>query len=150
MKYFIRAVKYFVYFAVILTIILSVLALLGVIDSSIETMFKDGYKSLWKIAACLAAISAVYPSFGYTRRIVHIGEDRDRIINFMSSKDYIIEKKEEGVMTFRCSSSFRRLSRMWEDRITLTKEVSGFEMEGYSKDVMRLASGLEYHFKEED
>ena len=36
-----------------------------------------------------------------------------------------------------------RLSKMYEDRITLTRTPDGYQMEGLRKDVLRLAVGIE-------
>ena len=49
MKYIVRAIKYFFYFSILLIIILSVLVLAHVVDGNIETMFRNGYNSLWQI-----------------------------------------------------------------------------------------------------
>ena len=53
-------------------------------------------------------------------------------------------------MTFRLRSPLNRLTRMFEDRITMTRELPGFMLEGPSKDVTRLIYGLESRFAASD
>ena len=65
MKYIIRAVKYFFYFCILLAIMLGILVLAHVTDANnLESLFKDGYNSLVKIAIMFGCISAIYPLFG--------------------------------------------------------------------------------------
>ena len=54
------------------------------------------------------------------------------------------QEKEEGEnLSFRNRSFLNRLSRMLEDRITLTRTLGGFEVEGLRKDTIRIIYGLE-------
>ena len=43
MKYFIRSVKYFFYFAILTTLIILALVLIGAVEGSIDSIFEDGY-----------------------------------------------------------------------------------------------------------
>ena len=65
----------------------------------------------------------------------------------MEERGYELETEEGENMTFRLRNKFNRAARTWEDRITLTRELAGFYMEGISKDVARLASALEFKFR---
>ena len=53
-------------------------------------------------------------------------------------------------MTFRLRSKFSALFKMFEDRITMTRELGGFEVEGLTKEVVRIVGGLEYKFRAAD
>ena len=70
----------------------------------------------------------------------------------MEEKGYRLEKEDGENLTFRLKNPINRLSRMYEDRITFTRTVSGFQLEGLRKDVVRIVYGLEYKFRhnEED
>ena len=46
-------------------------------------------------------------------------------------------------MTFRNRSILNRITRMMEDRITFTRTLGGFELEGLRKDTIRVIYGLE-------
>ena len=67
MKYAIRAVKYFVYIVCIVAIVIGALMALGIVESEIDKVFRNGYNSLWQIALMFAALSAFYPLFGYMK-----------------------------------------------------------------------------------
>ena len=47
MKYTIRAIKYFFYFAIITTAIILALILIGAVEGDIEQIFEGGYSALW-------------------------------------------------------------------------------------------------------
>ena len=46
MKYLIRAVKYFFYFAFLTTAIVLALVLIGAVEGDIDTIFNGGYSAL--------------------------------------------------------------------------------------------------------
>ena len=68
-KYIIRAVKYFFYFTFLMIIIMCVLVLAHVVEGNIETMFRDGYKSLWQKAGMFACVAAIYPIYGFVKKM---------------------------------------------------------------------------------
>jgi hypothetical protein len=151
MRYVIRAVKYFVYIVVLVTLILTVLALSGFVSSDINVMFRNGWKSVWLILAVFAFVSAFYPRFGYGRRQVHITGEytqiRQGVIDYMTEHGYRLEKELGEDIAFRSTGVARRIARVWEDRISMERCLGGFVLEGPAKDVVRLAGGLEYKFR---
>lgn len=153
MKYFIRAVKYFIYFTLLFILIMAILVLAGAAEGDISTMFRGGYSALWKIAIIFAVISAIYPSVGFIKKEALIPgsweEDKDTIIDFMNKRGYKLESEDTGLMTFR-KTGVSRFTRMFEDRITLTAKIGGVVMEGMRKDVIRLVMGLESRFRNEN
>lgn len=154
MKYFIRAVKYFFYFSIIVTIIMAALVFFKVIDSNIELMFRNGYDSLWHIALMFAVISAFYPMLGFMKKEALIpGEYKDirqTIVEYMQEKGYALENENGENLTFRLRNGINRLSRMYEDRISFIRNFSGFQVEGLRKDVVRIVYGLEYKFRNKE
>ena len=151
MKYIIRALKYFVYISIIVTIILCILVALKMVSPDINVMFRNGWKSVGLIALMFLTVSAIYPKFGYVNRGVRIlgeySQVRDGIVSFMEEHGYELETEQGENLTFRLRNKFNRATRSWEDRITFTRDLAGFYMEGISKDVARLASGLEFKFQ---
>jgi len=151
MRYAIRAVKSFIYFTVFLTVIVFVLAKLGLVESDINLLFRDGVDSVWKILICFAAISAIYPRFKYCSRAIAAEggmiQNSASIINFFESKGYVLAVNDEEKMVFRLKSVGGRLSRMFEDAITVTPDLLGFQIEGMSKDVLRMNYGLQGVFE---
>ncbi len=148
MKYTIRAIKYFFYFAIITTAIVFALILIGAVEGDINAIFEGGYSALWKIAIFFALVAAVYPKVGFISREIIISPERevspDEVIGYFRDRNYVLESETGDVMTFRFKGVAGRLSKMYEDRLTLTVIPSGYVLEGLRKDVMRLAAGLEH------
>lgn len=151
MKYIVRAIKYFFYFSAIITIIMAIMVMLKLVGPDVETMFRNGYDSLWQIAIMFATVAAFYPMFGFMKKDALIpgafDEIRGDIVAFMNERGYKLEKEDGENMSFRLKSTVNSLSRMCEDRITFTRNVSGYQLEGLRKDVVRLVNGLEYKFR---
>lgn len=156
MKYIIRAVKYFIYITIVLSLVLLVLAKLNFINGDLSTMFINGYDSLWQIGLILLAFSALYPSFGYSKRSVGAAgspeENRPEVRGAFLDQGYKLSSETDGVMKFVKISQISRALRIWEDTITVTPELGGFVLEGRTKDIVRIATSLEYRFRnpEED
>lgn len=148
MKYFIRSVKYFIYFALLSTLIIVALVLTGMTEGNIETMFEGGYTAIWKMAGFFAVVATFYPKIGFIRKDILSAkgwaDDEGIITSYMREHDFEVETVAGETVTFRHRKAINRLSRMFEDRITLTIREGGYEMEGLRKDVYRLATGLEY------
>ena len=151
MKYIVRAVKYFIYICVLVTIILLVLVLTHFVSSDINVMFKEGWRSVAKILLVFAGIAAIYPLFGYRKLLAgvlgELGGLRDGVVKCMEERGYRLESEDSETMTFRSRSVLNRIFRVWEDRITVTKTLGGFEVEGLSRDVARIVPALEYRFR---
>ena len=41
------------------------------------------------------------------------------------------------------------MAKMWEDRLTFTRQPGGYDIEGLRRIVVRIAGGLEYKFRKE-
>jgi len=147
MRYIVRAVKYFFYCVAIVALILFVLSLAGMIGSDPEQLFVNGYDSYWQIALMFAAIAAVYPSFGYMRRMIHIpgelSEIKGPVLSAMEVKGYQLERQDGEDLVFRARSPWKRFTSMYEDRITMKRTVDGFELEGLRRDVVAVAYYVE-------
>jgi hypothetical protein len=151
MKYIVRVLKYFVFITVVMALILLVLALLGYVEKDVDSMFRNGWKSIWQIALMFLAVAALYPRFGFCKRgaiIPGAYEDiRPGLVRYMAGRGYEIEKEEGENLSFRLKSPLQRfLKLLFEDRITFTRDRAGFYVEGRTKDVVRIVSGLEALF----
>ena len=146
MKYTIRAIKYFFYFAFFATAIILALVFIGIVEADINAIFEHGYDDLWKIAAFFGVVAAVYPNLAFITRQVSIDGERDTINEdirtFMRERRYDLESEDAEGMTFRFHSLAGKLSKMFEDRITIKWNEEGYTIEGLRKDVLRLAAGL--------
>ena len=150
MKYIIRAIKYFFYFAFFATAIILALVFIGIVEADINAIFEHGYEDLWKIAAFFGIVAAVYPNLAFITRQTNIEGERDTIKEdikkFMRERRYDLESEDAEGMTFRVHGIAGKLSKMYEDRITIRWNAEGFTMEGLRKDLLRLAAGLETTF----
>lgn len=148
MKYLIRSIKYFFYFSLLTTLILLALIATGLAEGDINTMFRGGSSAIWKIAVFFVVVAAVYPKLGFISRKVSTDRSWDEIkgevIGFMRERQYDLETESATTVTFRHRGAVNKLTRMYEDRITVTILQDGFEMEGLRKDVFRIATNLEY------
>lgn len=154
MKYFIRSVKYFIYFCAILAIMIGTLILIGAAEANIETLFRGGYDALWKIAVLFTVISAIYPKVGFIRREASVPGSWDDIKGdirrYMEDNHYDFEKEDAGSMSFRHKGFASRLSRMFEDRIVITPAFGGVTVDGPRKDAIRVATGIEYRMEKSE
>ena len=148
MKYLIRSVKYFFYFALLTTLIILALVATGLAEGDINTMFRGGTSAIWKMAIFFILVAAVYPKVGFISRKIQAERNWDEIrglvIGFMQERQYELESESKEAITFRRKGTLNRITRMYEDRITLTLQDDGFEMEGLRKDVFRISASLEY------
>jgi hypothetical protein len=108
-----------------------------------------------EILLLFAIVSAIYPRFGYTTKEALLPEgqaavgesgEREVLIEVMQNRGYKLEEEGDAVWKFRLRNTVNRLSRMAEDRITITRTPSGFSLEGLTKDVVRLVHAIEYRF----
>ena len=153
MKYLVRSVKYFFYFALLTSLILYVLVFLGMADSNIANNFEGGYSAFWKMALFYAAVAAIYPKLAFINRKLYIDPSVDinaETVRFFQDRRYVLESQTDDTLTFRVAGMGTRLVKMCEDRITITRTLDGYYMEGHRKDVLRLASSLEYKFQDKE
>ena len=148
MKYLIRSIKYFIYFSLMCTVIVSVLVMIGAVEGNIENIFEEGYASIGKIAIFFAMVAAVYPKVGFIKRDIRSDKEltdiRTDVIEYMKERQWELESESDSTISFRVKGLVTRLSKMYEDRITITRSADGYQIEGLRKDVMRLATGLEH------
>ena len=100
MKYFIRSVKYFFYFAFLTTAIILVLIFIGAVEGDINSIFEGGYDALWKIAVFFVCVAAVYPKLAFIRRDVCVNREwneiREETISFFNDRRYVLEAEQYG------------------------------------------------------
>jgi hypothetical protein len=148
-----RALKYFIQICIIFGLIIGILMLSGMVSKDVSVAFQHGWTSVWWILGLFAAMSLAYPFFGYQKRKVRVAGDpalaRDGIVEALRIRGYVLDEEKDGALSFKLASPVNRAFRMWEDRITLTPVLGGFEAEGLSRDLVRVVSSIEHHFREE-
>ncbi len=153
MKYIVRALKYFVHLTVLLALLIVILALMGLVPGDIDRIFINGTQSIGQMALIVALFAIVYPRLGYTTRNVYIKgsseEIEPRLDGFMRSRHYVLVKKDEDKLLYRKASVPERILKMGEDTVTFTRVINGYALEGSTKDVVRLDTGLTQFFESE-
>ena len=151
MTYIRRALKYFIQTCLLLAVILAILMFSGMVSKDISVAFQHGWTSVWWILGLFAVMALVYPFFGYQKRMIHVKGDpalaKDGIVEALKIRGYVPESEKDGQLAFHLSSPVSRAFRMWEDRITLTPVLGGFEVEGLSRDLVRVVSSIEQYFR---
>lgn len=154
MKYIRRAVKYFIQVSILLGLILGALMLSGMVSKDVNVAFQHGWKSIAYIALMFAAVSSVYPLFGYgKRRVPLLGDPADSwalVEEVFRSRGYVSEEVKGEAQVFHLASPAARAFRLWEDRITVTPTLGSLELEGLTRDLGRLAAALEHRFRQEE
>jgi hypothetical protein len=151
MTYIRRALKYFVQATLTITVILALLMLFGVVSKDISVAFQHGWTSVWWILAIFAVMALAYPFFGYQKRQIHVKGDpalaRDGIVEALRGRGYVLASETDGVLKFHLTAPLNRAFRFWEDTITLTPVLGGWEAEGLSRDLVRVVSSIEQYFR---
>ena len=154
MKYILRSIKYFVYLAIMLAIFIAALLALGFIEGPIDNIFKNGADSIWQMALIVAAFAAVYPMLGYAKRNVRIWGEPEQvwpeIVAFMNGRGYILAEGNAQNAKFRLASKLKRILRMGEDTISFTRTIGGYTLEGRTKEIVRLDTGLTQKYERKD
>lgn len=151
MTYLRRAIKYFLQTCILLALILAILMFSGMVPKDISVAFTHGWKSVWWILAIFAVMALAYPFFGYQKRTIRVNGDpalaRNGIVEALKIRGYVLGSEADGVLKFHLSSPVNRAFRFWEDTITLTPVLEGWEAEGLSRDLVRVVSSIEHYFR---
>lgn len=142
MKYALRAVKYFVYIAIIFCIVVLILFYTSshTADMTVFDLFKEG--AWWKILVFLLAISAIYPIFGFATKEMYGDLDfagkRDVIIKAMEQYNYVLCNQTPTSFTFRHKNMAIRIIRMMEDEVVIDFSSKPATISGLRKEVFRV------------
>lgn len=148
MKYIRRAFKYLIQISLIFVVIIGALMLTGFVSKDVTVAFRNGWTSILYIFGLFAVMSAVYPFFGYGKRTVRAQGDPAAlwplIDEAMAQRHYKkADETTEGSRRYVLSSPVNRAARLWEDSITLTPVLGGFEAEGLVRDLARVVMTLD-------
>lgn len=157
-KYLIRTVKSFIFFNIVFLAILSVLILItpeysfDMMFSNVGGVLREG--SWPKVMALFLAVSIFYPKLTYVKKETIIYGDfeanRKIILDAFSSRGYELVNEDSDKLSFRLSSLFYRLMRMFEDEITITKGESVLILQGPRKEILRISGTITFLSKKEN
>lgn len=148
MKYLRRAVKYFIQITVIFVVIIAILMLSGLVSKDVAVAFQQGWTSVGYILVAFLVMSAAYPYFGYGKRNIHANGDpagyRVAILQAMEGRGYVLASEQDGEMRFNINSPINRLARLYEDTVTITPVLGGFQAEGLIRDLSRVVMAIDH------
>ena len=139
MKYLRRAVKYFIQITVIFVVIIAILMLSGLVSKDVAVAFQQGWTSVGYILVAFLVMSAAYPYFGYGKRNIHANGDPA-----MEGRGYVLASEQDGEMRFNINSPVNRLARLYEDTVTITPVLGGFQAEGLIRDLSRVVMAIDH------
>ncbi len=154
MKYFIRSVKYFFYFAFLFFVLTWAIYYFMRTEQVVaySDMFKDN--ALVKIILFFILFAGVYPALGFAKKKVVFAGSADAYMDIIeeafSAMRYVRESADSGRLVFRPKSQLLRFTRMYEDRITVVLSGDSIEMEGLRKDVIRSAGVIDFKARKRD
>lgn len=150
MRYFIRALKYLVYFTAFFCVMVGIIWILSPEKTQglpVTALFREG--SLKSIVILIVVVAAIYPYLSFVKRRIRIEEEfsacRSRIVEVFESVGMEVESESDNRICFRMTSRGKRFSHMWEDRITLTVFGGTLEFEGYRRDLDRIVRAIKYN-----
>ena len=152
MKYFIRSVKYLVYFTLMCSIILVLTFHFSVKPEGLTLMdmlLVDG--SIYKMLAFFVAVAAIYPALGFQKKelyISNIKEHKKEIKELFENANYVVASESATSISFKLRNPFLRVLRLCEDYVAIEFSENPATIEGLRKDVLRFSRGIEYICRE--
>ena len=161
-KRVVRSVKYFFIFIILASLFVCILVPLTphhtyehiFATSPEDTNALFNYGSWWKMLMIFAIIAAIYPGLTFVKKEVMIEGDfedhRDKILKEFEEAGYEQTGEDAEQVTFRLRNKFTRFMRAYEDAVTITKGEAPLILSGNRKDILRLASHIEYVLRQEN
>ena len=154
MKYLRRALKYFLQICILFVVIIGALMLTGMVSKDVAVAFQKGWTSIGYIAAIFLVMSFAYPFFGYGKRRIRAAgepaEHREAILDAMDVRGYKLVWEKEGEYRFCLKSPVARLFRLFEDAVTISPVLGGFEAEGLIRDLARVVASIDHKINYND
>lgn len=144
-NYIKRAVRYFLYLIIMLTIIIGVLVLTGYssLYLNTETLSELDLTKFYMLLAAILILSAIYPKLGYVNKTFpNVNKDK---LNDEFNRIGIVKIKEIGNITYyRYGSVGRRLMVRFDDTFTIQFNDNNIVADGTRVMVVRINPQIEY------
>ena len=100
-------------------------------------------------------MAAIYPALSYVKKEALITgtyeENKEKILSVFENYGYEIVSEDDQTVTIRIKNKMTRFMRMYEDKVIITKGESPLILNGYRRDIEKLARGIQYvAFKREE
>ncbi|MBR4775471.1 MAG: hypothetical protein IK008_05190 [Bacteroidales bacterium] len=155
MIYLRRSVKYFIQLLILFVVLIGVLMLVGMVPKDIAKAFQKGWTSIFYILGLFAVMAAIYPLFGYGKRLIRTTGDPaelwPKVDEALDGRGYYkAAEKEDGSRIYKLKSTVGRAARLWEDRIVVERELEGFKVDGHMRDLARVAMFIDHKINRHD
>ena len=140
MTYVLRAVKYFCACCLLAAAVVAGLMICGQSRFGFDDMPALA-EHVGMMLACFAAVAALYPKIGFTRRKVAgdlSDEGRATLLHAFAEAGFEPVGEAEGVLRFRAKSFARRLRTFFDDEIRVTQEGAWLVLDGHRTEVLRV------------
>lgn len=149
MTYLRRAFKYLLQITLLFVLIIGGLMLTGFVSKDVAVAFQHGWTSIGYIFALFAVMSLAYPFFGYGKRNIRAqgdpAEHWPAIDRALEQRGYVpAGESAEGGRKYHLASGFNRAMRLWEDSITISPQLGGFQAEGLVRDLSRVVTAIDH------
>lgn len=136
-----RAAGYFIKLIVLVAVLYLLMFVTGSTRVSAAAMLHEMFSTSRGIMllGALAVLSALYPRFGYVKRVVKADfrTNREEILNALRKNGYILVSEQSGrQMVFRADSFFKKLVMSFDDAVTVTDSGDTITVEGPRKAVV--------------
>ena len=142
-EYLLHSVKYLVKLIVLMIIIYALMYVTGAArisaDMFVYELLHENNGRL--LMAALIVLSLIYPKFGFVKRTVNAGinKDCDEIMRAFERAGYAMSGRKDNEILFRASSMAKRIINVFDDKILVRCE--GDErivLEGIRKEVVQI------------
>ncbi|MBR4995670.1 MAG: hypothetical protein IKY82_06380 [Alistipes sp.] len=147
MKYFVRALKYFIAFCVLYLAVvwLSIMTTKGMDVSMwdyVEATFQTSRGKMLGLA--VVVLSAIYPRMGFVTRRVELDmvDERDYLLGRFAVAGFKLVEESEGRMVFRANNILSRLVMLFEDEIVVEQYGQWIDIKGIRRGVAKIAYNL--------
>lgn len=149
MTYLRRVLKYLIQLSLIFVVLIGILMLAGMVPADVALAFKKGWESVWFILGLFAVMAAIYPFFGYGKRQINAkGEPAGHwagIEEALEGRGYVSAGQlEDGSRRYHLKNPVARAARLWEDTLTITPVLGGFQAEGLARDLARAVMSIDH------
>ena len=155
MQYLRRALKFLIEFLIVFFVITGLIWFLTIRKGGevpYSQIFEEG--AIPKLAVFFVAVAAIYPFLSFITRKIQLkspfADYRSIVVEVFRSLGYIIEDENDKMISFRMERSADRLTRFFEDRITVSKTDSPMILKGYRRDLDRIVRNINYKIAEQE
>ncbi|MDR3350334.1 MAG: hypothetical protein LBN98_01635 [Prevotellaceae bacterium] len=156
-RYFIRAIKGIAYFFVLLILMLAIIYFITPAQERQVQSFTEFLQrsSLLKMALFLAVFGLIYPAMGYVtqkapRSRPFSESDKEAVVKIFTNARFVLVNDDGATLTFRPANPIARITRVFEDAITVDYASNPLAVEGLRRDATRLSKAVERYLRETD